>query len=740
MSRTFTHPSRRIVLLLFASVIFALGLVFSEAETRGQTQSRQLQQGGATSIGQWPGKAKRWALVIGVDQYRDAQIGALRGSVNDAHTLAASLVKYAGFPQDQVIVLTTDQPEEKRPTRINILTYLSNLASLVPKDGLLLVSFAGHGIERGGQAYLIPSDARLTDDISLLEESAVSVSRMHDRIKAIHVSQVVVLLDACRNDPGGRADAPNNMSTAYTKFNFDVRNREVQAFATFYATQIGQRAYEYTEKRQGYFTWAIVEGLKGAAANEKGEITLSALVKYVQENVPRRIAIDLGASKQQKPFATIEGYRADELVIATAAPNTANPASAPPTVLTADTSALDLSFWETIKSSNDPNDFQAYLDRFPSGTFAALAKKRATVGTATAPAPAYNPGPAAPAPATGLGGMSVDDAMAQASRDYQDGDFGKAYSLANTVLASNPQQPRANLLVGLYYWKIKKFINSASYLTRAIALGEQVIIPIQHHHYVIFVGDNLCTGYLTFGRGNFEFHSTSMKGHDVSVPASKVVEVKVETLNSGRINIKFFIQKKDKEERKTYNYMLPSAVVGKRTGSTVTEIFCEGCFPELQATAVLIQQLIKASAERQEVSAPASPATSSAPSGGGGDQNLAQELINLEQQGMQYVVKGDPAGLSAMMANEYVLVEGGKTYSKQEVISNLKSAKTTGLALSFESATASMEGERAVLRGIAVLKGQSGTSMVTQRNQFVDTFVKRDGRWLMIRSEVTVLK
>ena len=85
-----------------------------------------------------------------------------------------------------------------------------------------------------------------------------------------------MLLNACRNDPGGRADAPNPLSAAYTNaFNFDVRNREVLAFATIYATGIGQRAYECTEKKQGYFTWAVVEGLKGGAANEQGEDSAS---------------------------------------------------------------------------------------------------------------------------------------------------------------------------------------------------------------------------------------------------------------------------------------------------------------------------------------------------------------------------------------------------------------------------------------------------------------------------------
>ena len=201
--------------------------------------------------------------------------------------------------------------------------------------------------------------------------------RVKERIKETGVAQVLLLLDACRNDPGGRADAPNPLTNAYTNaFNFDVRNREVQAFATVYATGIGQRAYEYTEKKQGYFSWALVEGLKGSAANEKGEVTLSQLLKFVQDTVPKRIAIDLGSTKQQKPFAVIEGYRADELVVAvTNSATMANNASTP-NVQMVDPAALELAFWDTIKSSNNPDDFKAYLDKYPDGQFAALARSR----------------------------------------------------------------------------------------------------------------------------------------------------------------------------------------------------------------------------------------------------------------------------------------------------------------------------------------------------------------------------
>ncbi|MDQ2975091.1 MAG: caspase family protein [Acidobacteriota bacterium] len=350
-----------------------------------QTQAQSTASSTATStlsevnqVSALPVSAKRWALVIGVDKYQDPQISPLKGSDNDARLIADALVRYAGFPRDQVILLSTDQPAERQPTRVNILRRLSNLSTAVPKDGLLLVSFAGHGMERSGQAFLLPSDAQISDQISFLEETAISMNRVKERIKETGVGQVVVLLDACRNDPGGRADAPNVLSNAYTNaFNFDVRNREVQAFATVYATGIGQRAYEYTEKKQGYFSWAVVEGLKGGAANDKGEITLSQLVKYVQDTVPKRLAIDLGSTKQQRPFAMIEGYRADELVVAVtnSASNTAN-ANAPGMTMV-DPAAIELSFWESIKSSTNPDDFKAYLDKYPDGQFAALAKSRA---------------------------------------------------------------------------------------------------------------------------------------------------------------------------------------------------------------------------------------------------------------------------------------------------------------------------------------------------------------------------
>jgi hypothetical protein len=381
------------VAALIASLLLPLDLNPMTVVVRAQTDNQRALVHSQT-VDAWPRKAKRFALVIGVDEYQDTQISKLNGASNDAKSLANALVEYAGFPADQVILFTADQPSERRPTRGNILRRLSNLRTIVPKDGLLLVSFAGHGIERDRRAYLLPSDAQVNGDIALLEETAINAEVIRNWIHQTGIGQVVMILDACRNNPSeGRGDASKPLTEAYTRgFNFDVRNREINAFVTLYATEIGQVAYEFKEKKQGYFTWALVEGLKGGAANEQGEITLAGLVKYLQDAVPKRVQLDLGGDKNQKPFALVEGYKADDLVISVVAKFPTSTGTTAKTPDPVDSGVIELSFWDTIKNSSNPDDFKDYLQQYPNGRFATLARRRANPTASNQPPSATGPG------------------------------------------------------------------------------------------------------------------------------------------------------------------------------------------------------------------------------------------------------------------------------------------------------------------------------------------------------------
>ena len=358
---------------LFAAFLFvSLPLRAQRAQTRDLKPER-LETPPSRSVTSLPSSDRRWALVVGVDQYQDKQITPLQGAAADAHALADALVKYAGFAEDHVILLATDLPAERQPTKGNILVRLSNISSLVPKDGLLLFSFAGHGIERGGEAFLLSSDAKVSNDIRVVQETAVGAGHIKQWIRDMGIQQVLMLLDACRNDPtAGRSDAPNRMGESYRKaFSFDVRNHDVEAFATLYATRVGERAYLYSEKGHGYFTWALLEGLKGAAANAAGEVTLGSLERYVQETVPRLVQVDLGSSVDQRPFAEVGGYRAEELVLAKVSAAGSAEGSAATTAR-----AKEREEWERIAAGRDLQAFGAFRQKYAGSPLAVEAARR----------------------------------------------------------------------------------------------------------------------------------------------------------------------------------------------------------------------------------------------------------------------------------------------------------------------------------------------------------------------------
>jgi hypothetical protein len=81
----------------------------------------------------------------------------------------------------------------------------------------------------------------------------------------------------------------------------------------------------------------------------------------------------------------------------TPAPAKAPPVSPPTPVeqkqATTDPAQLELAYWQSIKDSQDPADFKSYLQQYPHGTFAALARARLAKQTALQTAKAAAPAP-----------------------------------------------------------------------------------------------------------------------------------------------------------------------------------------------------------------------------------------------------------------------------------------------------------------------------------------------------------
>jgi Caspase domain len=132
---------------------------------------------------------KRVALVIGNAAYQYTRI--LPNPKNDAEAIA-KLLADIGFTD---VELKIDLDYRAMRAALRALGETASGAEVA------LIYFAGHGLEIGGENYLLPVDAKLVRDRDLEYEAIGLASVLH----AVGAAQKlkVVILDACRNNPFG---------------------------------------------------------------------------------------------------------------------------------------------------------------------------------------------------------------------------------------------------------------------------------------------------------------------------------------------------------------------------------------------------------------------------------------------------------------------------------------------------------------------------------------------------------
>jgi TPR repeat protein len=134
----------------------------------------------------------RHALVIGNQDY-SGDTRDLANAVADAELIGTTL-ENLGF----VVTSVTDAtlPEMSRA--------LLGFAKGLPKGGIALVFFAGHGVQWQGENYLIPVEAQL-DELTDLRLVGLSFSTLLTLLSERDTLANIFIFDACRNNPFEKA-------------------------------------------------------------------------------------------------------------------------------------------------------------------------------------------------------------------------------------------------------------------------------------------------------------------------------------------------------------------------------------------------------------------------------------------------------------------------------------------------------------------------------------------------------
>ncbi|MDQ7247484.1 caspase family protein [Dongia sedimenti] len=306
---------------------------------------------------QGPSGGPRVALVVGNSNY-GGDLGVLPNPVNDSRLVATAL-RHIGF--DVIEVEDADQNALKRA----IAAFGDRMAA-AGSDATSLFFYAGHGLQVGGQNYLIPVHAEISRERDV-DIEAVSLDTVLRQMAFADSKVNIVILDACRNNPLSRG------FRSATKGLAEVTQKPQGSFIS-YSTAPGDVAVDGNGANSP-FSAALVEAI------EKPGLDINDVFREVRADV-------MSATKGKQVPWDSSSLTAPYYFVAPAAEAPAAPA--PLQTALVDPKTIELTFWEAIKDSKAPDDFAAYLEKYPTGDFAALARIRVKqLGAA----------PAAPVPA-----------------------------------------------------------------------------------------------------------------------------------------------------------------------------------------------------------------------------------------------------------------------------------------------------------------------------------------------------
>ncbi len=232
--------------------------------------------------------AEKYALLVGINDYQ-GDISPLRYCVSDVEAFGQALIETAGFKSDNVYLMTSQMTGRQQPTHVNVVRQLSLLSERVKPEDTFIFYFSGHGITKAGQSFLLTtnSDTTTKDTLTI---TAVNLNQAKEILSRVQAQQLLTVIDACRNDPdSGRGEEDNLLTNDFSR-GFKIKRDQERAgtpgvSATLYACSVGERAYEWPEKQHGIFSYYLLEGLNGKAANANGEVVVTGLADYTQRKV-----------------------------------------------------------------------------------------------------------------------------------------------------------------------------------------------------------------------------------------------------------------------------------------------------------------------------------------------------------------------------------------------------------------------------------------------------------------------
>ncbi len=221
-------------------------------------------------------------MVVGINNYKNTKY-TLNYAKADATSFKEQLEKSNDIFSKVNVHFITDADALKT----NIEATFKQVAKEAKPQDLFIFYYAGHGVmtmgDKNKEFYIVPYDVtQLYGAEDALAQKGISATELQEFSKNISAQKQLFILDACQS--AGALDAVAMRGASEEKAIAQL----ARSTGTHWLTASGseQFATEFSQLGHGVFTYALLQGLQGAADNGDGRVTVNELKAYLETTVP----------------------------------------------------------------------------------------------------------------------------------------------------------------------------------------------------------------------------------------------------------------------------------------------------------------------------------------------------------------------------------------------------------------------------------------------------------------------
>ncbi len=240
------------------------------------------------------GEAKLWVISLGINQYRDPNIEDLKYSAIDCQELGKALeIATQQFLQKEIAIY--HDFNSRPPVLKEVVASLEKLKFAGENDTVIFY-FSGHGfLEKDTQKpILCLRDTQLEDNSIVNPETGLKVEDLLTNYLAeCPAKQQIVFLDACHSgalsfkqlaiaQKGEFKTKKISDNTLPQLINL-LRQKAAKSkgFYAILSCDKAEKSLEFSDLGHGLFTYYLIRGLQGEAADSEGVIEVDRLYNYI---------------------------------------------------------------------------------------------------------------------------------------------------------------------------------------------------------------------------------------------------------------------------------------------------------------------------------------------------------------------------------------------------------------------------------------------------------------------------